>query len=75
MADAHRQPLKASRKAFDINNRPREGRPKTFEDDKLETWLNEDTCHTQEELASATSYFKATICAGNNSETRNLRFL
>ena len=38
---------------FDVDDRPREGRPKTFEDTELEALLNEDPCQTQEELASA----------------------
>lgn len=37
---------------FDVDDRPREGRPKTFEDAKLEALLEEDSCQTQEELAS-----------------------
>ena len=38
---------------FDVDDRPREGRPKTFEDAELEALLNEDPCQTQEQLASA----------------------
>ena len=38
---------------FDVVNRPREGRPKTFEDAELETLLDEDSCQTREELTSA----------------------
>ena len=37
---------------FDIDDRKREGRPKTFEDTDLEALLDEDPCQTQEELAS-----------------------
>ncbi|EGI62887.1 Mariner Mos1 transposase [Acromyrmex echinatior] len=37
---------------FDVDDRPREGRPKTFEDAELEALLDEDPCQTQEELAS-----------------------
>ena len=29
---------------FDVDDRPREGRPKTFEDAELETLLDEDPC-------------------------------
>ena len=29
---------------FDVDNRPREGRPKTFEDAELEVLLNENPC-------------------------------
>ena len=36
-----------------VDDRPREGRPKTFEDAELEGLLDEDSCQTQEELASA----------------------
>ena len=35
---------------FDVDDRPREGRPKTFEDAELEALLDEDPCQTQEEL-------------------------
>ena len=38
---------------FDVDDRPREERPKTFEDAELEALLDEDPCQTQEELASA----------------------
>ena len=38
---------------FDVDDRPREGRPKTFEDAELEALLDEDPCQTQEQLASA----------------------
>ena len=38
---------------FDVNDCPREKRPKTFEDAELEALLDEDPCQTQEELASA----------------------
>jgi len=38
---------------FDVDDRPREGRPKTFKDAELEALLDEDPCQTQEELASA----------------------
>ena len=36
---------------FDVDDRPHEGRPKTFEDAELEVLLGEDPCQTQEELA------------------------
>ena len=38
---------------FDVDDRPHEGRPKTFEDAELEALIDDDTCQTQEELASA----------------------
>ena len=38
---------------FDVDDRPREGRQKTFEDAELEALLDEDPCQRQEELASA----------------------
>ena len=38
---------------FDVDDRLREVRPKTFEDDELEAFLDKDPCQTQEELASA----------------------
>ena len=37
---------------FDVDDRPREGRPKTFEDAELEALLDEHPNQTQEELAS-----------------------
>ena len=37
----------------DVDDRLREGRPKTFEDAELEALFDEDPCQTQEELASA----------------------
>ncbi|XP_018316119.1 uncharacterized protein [Mycetomoellerius zeteki] len=37
---------------FDVDDRPREGKPKTFEDAALEALLDEDPCQTQEELVS-----------------------
>ena len=38
---------------FDIDDRKREERQKTFEDTDLEALLDEDPCQTQEELASS----------------------
>ena len=38
---------------FDVDDRPREGSQKTFEDAELEALLDEDPCQTQEELASS----------------------
>ena len=38
---------------FDVADRPREGRPKTFEDAELQALLDEDPCQIQKELASA----------------------
>ena len=38
---------------FHVDDHPREGRPKTFEDAELEALLDEDSCQTQEDLASA----------------------
>ncbi|GJQ67795.1 hypothetical protein Trydic_g21092 [Trypoxylus dichotomus] len=37
----------------DVDDRPRDGRPKTFEDAELEALLDEDPCQTQQELLSA----------------------
>ena len=34
---------------FDIENKERSGRPKVYEDAKLEVLLNQDSCQTQEE--------------------------
>ena len=38
---------------FDFDDRPHEGRPKTFEDAELKALHDEDPCKTQEELSSA----------------------
>ena len=38
---------------FDVDDRPRERRPKTFKDGELEALLDEVPCQMQEELASA----------------------
>ena len=38
---------------FDVDDRPREGRPKTFEDAELEGLLDDDPCQMQEEFAAA----------------------
>ena len=46
---------------FDVDDRPREGRPKTFEDAELETLLDEDPFQTQEELDSALVVVVATF--------------
>ena len=41
---------------FDVNDRSREGRPKTFEDaEELKAFLDDDPCQTQEEFASELS--------------------
>ena len=37
---------------FDVDDRPREGRPKAFEDAELEALLDEDPYQVQEELPS-----------------------
>ena len=46
---------------FDVDNRSREGRPKTFEDAELEALLDKDPCQTQEELASALGVTRQSI--------------
>ncbi|GJQ65186.1 hypothetical protein Trydic_g7326 [Trypoxylus dichotomus] len=38
---------------FDDDDRPCEGRPKTFKDAELEALLDEDPCQTQQELSLA----------------------
>lgn len=38
---------------FDVEDAEREGRPKTFSDEELTTLLDEDSCQTQSELATA----------------------
>ena len=46
---------------FDVDDRPREGKPKTFEDAELEALLDDDPCQTQEEFASALGVNRQTI--------------
>ncbi|GJQ64972.1 hypothetical protein Trydic_g7137 [Trypoxylus dichotomus] len=38
---------------FNADDRPREEKPKTFEDAELEALLDEDPCQAQQELSSA----------------------
>lgn len=38
---------------FDIKDKERPGQPKKFEDEELETLLDEDSCQTQDELAKS----------------------
>ena len=46
---------------FDLDDRSREGRPKTFEDAELEALLDENPCQTQEELALALAVTRQAI--------------
>ena len=46
---------------FDVDDRPRGGRPKTFEDAELEALLDEDPCQTQEDLALALAVTRQAI--------------
>lgn len=46
---------------FDVEDKERAGRPKTFVDQELETLLDEDSCQTQDELAKSLGVDKATI--------------
>ena len=46
---------------FDDNDRPREGRPKTFKDAELEALLDKNQCKTQEELASSLGFTRQAI--------------
>lgn len=46
---------------FDVEEKERTGRPKTFEDQELEGLLDEDPCQTQEELAKSLGVDQTTI--------------
>lgn len=46
---------------FDVEDKERAGRPKTFEDQKLEALLEQDACQTQEELAQSLGVDQTTI--------------
>ena len=46
---------------FDVDDRPREGRPKTFEDAEFEALLDEDPSQTKEEHALALGVTRQTI--------------
>ncbi|GJQ84763.1 hypothetical protein Trydic_g21164, partial [Trypoxylus dichotomus] len=56
---------------FDVDDRLREGKPKTFEDAELEALLDEDPCQTEQELSSP-SHIQAIACVGNDSTANNL---
>jgi len=60
---------------FSVEDKPRTGQPKKFEDKELEALLEEDQSQTQEELAESlgvTSYFCTIESHGNDSKTRKL---
>lgn len=46
---------------FDIKDKKRPGQPKKFEDEELETLLDEDSCQTQDELANSLGVTQAAI--------------
>jgi len=46
---------------FSVEDKPRSGQPKKFEDKELETLLEEDQSQTQEELAESLGVTQQTI--------------
>jgi len=63
---------------FSVEDKPRSGQPKKFEDKELETLLEEDQSQMQEELAEsleATSCFCMIESYRNDSKTRKLGVL
>jgi len=65
---------------FSVEDKPRSGQPKKFEDKKLEALLEEDQSQTQEELAeslgsNSTSRFCTIESHRNDSKTRKLGVL
>jgi histone-lysine N-methyltransferase SETMAR len=46
---------------FDVEDAERPGQPKKFEDEELEQLLDEDSCQTQSELASALNVDRSTV--------------
>jgi len=62
---------------FSVEDKPRSGQPKKFEDKELEVLLEEDQSQTQEEFAESLEITQqATFCTiesyGNDSKTRKL---
>ncbi|GJQ78406.1 hypothetical protein Trydic_g22230 [Trypoxylus dichotomus] len=61
---------------FDVDDCPREGRPKTFENAELEALISEDPCQTQQKLLPALGVTRQAIaCVGNDSKAGNLSSL
>ncbi|EGI62106.1 Mariner Mos1 transposase, partial [Acromyrmex echinatior] len=48
---------------FSVENKPRSGQPKKFEDKELETLLEEDQSQTQEELAESLGVTQQAVSA------------
>jgi len=46
---------------FDVSDKERSGTPKKFEDEELETLLDEDPCQTEEELAKTLNVDRSTV--------------
>lgn len=46
---------------FDLEDKERPGQPKKFEDEELETLLDQDSCQTQEQLAESLNVTQQTI--------------
>ena len=60
---------------FSVEDKPRSGQPKKFEDKELEALLEEDQSQTQEELAKLLGVTKQAVMIeshGNDSKTRKL---
>ena len=62
---------------FSVEDKPRSGQPKKFEDKELEALLKEDQSQTQEELAESLGVTQQAISVlieshGNDSKTRKL---
>lgn len=46
---------------FNVNDKPRSGQPKKFEDDELQVLIDEDPCQSQHELAELLNVHRSTI--------------
>lgn len=46
---------------FDINDKDRSGRSKKFDDEELKTLLSQDSCQTQEQIASSLKVDRSTV--------------
>lgn len=46
---------------FSVNDKPRSGQPKKFEDDELQALIDEDPCQSQDELAQLLNIHRSTI--------------
>lgn len=46
---------------FDVGDKERTGKPKKFDDQELKTLLDDESCHTQEELAKALNVSRSAV--------------